>query len=50
MQAKIAEMKRNGKEYLEDYLVKTYEGKGAFVTEKLLSLPLGDANAMERFL
>lgn len=50
MQSKIAEMKRNGKEYLEDYLQKTYESKAAFSTDKILSLPLGDANAMERFL
>lgn len=43
-------MKRNGKEYLEDYLTKTYEAKAPYNTEKLLTLPLGDGNAMERFL
>lgn len=50
VQSRVAELKRNGKEYLEDYLRQTYEAKGAFDTQKILSLPLGDTNAFERFL
>ena len=43
-------MKKNGKEYLEDYLQKTYEAKGVFDVKKIQTLPLGDAGAFERFL
>lgn len=50
IQSRVAELKRNGKEYLEDYLRQTYEAKGTFDTKKVLSLPLGDASAFERFL
>lgn len=49
-QSRIAELKKNGKEYLEDYLQQTYEEKGTFDTNKLKTLPLGDAGAFERFL
>jgi hypothetical protein len=48
--SKVAELKKNGKEYLEDYLRNTYETKQSFDTQKILALPLGDAGAFERFL
>lgn len=48
--SKVAELKKNGKEYLEDYLQTAYESKKPFDTQKILDLPLGDAGAFERFL
>lgn len=48
--SKVAELKKNGKEYLESYLQTAYEAKQPFDTQKILTLPLGDAGAFERFL
>lgn len=46
----MAQLKKNGKEYLEDYLKSSYDSKQAFDSQKMLTLPLGDAAAFERFL
>lgn len=50
MAKKVAELKKNGKEYLEDYLMASHKEGKTIDSSKVQTLPLGDVSSFERFL